>query len=213
MSLYDDLGVAKDASAENIKRAYRRAANKTHPDRAGGSVVLFQKIQKAHDILMDAEARKRYDEFGTTDKIPDLRGMAMEQLCKVFIQLVIQFGDVIEHTDLVMKAREAINTGLMEGQKQLALHPKVVRQLEAALKRLKKKKKGNDFVRNALNMTLVQTRANLANLEAQIQLGKEMLLLLEDYTYEYSTDNPLAALQQLMGGSQSTSTSYFQIRP
>lgn len=207
MSLYDDLGVAKDASADDIKSAYRKAANKAHPDRAGGSVVQFQKIQKAHDILMDEDARKRYDEFGTTDKIPDLRGLAMEQLCKIIINKVQQAGEAIDYTDILSKAREDINAGMTQGQQQLAQHPRAVWQLERALARLKKKKKGSDFLRNALEMTLTQTKAGKANLEAHIKMGTEMLLLLDEYKYDVAQPDPMSLLQQLQGGYTVFSTS------
>ncbi len=203
MSLYDDLGVSKDATPEDIKRAYRKKAAKAHPDRASGSVVLFQKIQAAHDILMDAEARARYDQFGTTDKLPDIKGMAIQQLCGLAVMLVQQLGDVIEYTDLIFKMREAVNNGMKQGQQQLEAHPKAVRSIQLALKRLKRKKKGNDFLKNALEMTLRQTQANRQNLEAQVQLGREMLLLLEDYQYEWSASpDPMAGLQALASGYQ-----------
>ena len=140
MSLYDDLGVPANATSEEIKRAYRKKANKAHPDRAGGSIVAFQKIQAAHDILMDPEARARYDQFGTTDKLPDIKGMAVQQLCMVIVQLVQQLGDVLDYTDLIFKAREAIDNGMKQGQQQLEAHPKQVKALQTALKKLKRKK-------------------------------------------------------------------------
>jgi molecular chaperone DnaJ len=60
---YRILGVARDASAAVIKRAYRRLAQKLHPDREpGSSREAFQELQAAYEILTDAERRRRYDE-------------------------------------------------------------------------------------------------------------------------------------------------------
>lgn len=61
--LYDILGVARDASGSDIRKAYRRAAVKHHPDK-GGDEKAFQAISRAHEILSDDENRRIYDQFG-----------------------------------------------------------------------------------------------------------------------------------------------------
>lgn len=64
---YDILGVGRSASADDIKKAYRRLAKKYHPDvNRGdkGAETKFKEIQEAYDVLSDAEKRSRYDQFG-----------------------------------------------------------------------------------------------------------------------------------------------------
>lgn len=64
---YQILGVARDASAEDIKRAYRKLALKHHPDRNPGdkaSEESFKEISEAYEILSDPEKRQAYDRFG-----------------------------------------------------------------------------------------------------------------------------------------------------
>ncbi|MCE2454903.1 MAG: J domain-containing protein [Gemmatimonadetes bacterium] len=64
---YDLLGVPKDASAEQIKRAYRKQALKYHPDRNQGSgeaEELFKEATRAYETLKDPDQRARYDRFG-----------------------------------------------------------------------------------------------------------------------------------------------------
>jgi molecular chaperone DnaJ/curved DNA-binding protein len=66
-SLYETLGVAKTASAEDIRKAYRKLARKHHPDLNPGDAsaeAAFKKVAAAHDILSDEAKRKAYDEFG-----------------------------------------------------------------------------------------------------------------------------------------------------
>jgi len=64
---YSVLGVARDASAEQIKKAYRKLARKYHPDVNPGDKAAeekFKEVSEAHDALSDPEKRKIYDEFG-----------------------------------------------------------------------------------------------------------------------------------------------------
>ena len=60
---YEVLGVGKDASPDEIKKAFRRLAIEHHPDR-GGDEAKFKEINEAYEVLKDADKRKRYDQFG-----------------------------------------------------------------------------------------------------------------------------------------------------
>ncbi len=65
---YDILGVSKDASKDEIKKAYRKKAKKYHPDRnpdnAEEAREKFKKISEAYEVLADDEKRQRYDRYG-----------------------------------------------------------------------------------------------------------------------------------------------------
>lgn len=63
--LYDTLGVPKDASQSDVKKAYYKLALQLHPDKTGGTTTEeFKRIQEANAILSDPEQRKKYDTFG-----------------------------------------------------------------------------------------------------------------------------------------------------
>jgi molecular chaperone DnaJ len=72
-TLYDTLRVAKGASQDEIKKAYRKLARQYHPDKNPGDQEAedrFKDVQGAYDVLSDEEKRKQYDRFGATNGRP-----------------------------------------------------------------------------------------------------------------------------------------------
>lgn len=61
---YEVLGVKKDASADEIKKAFRKLAVKYHPDKDGGDEAKFKEANEAYEVLKDQQKRQRYDQFG-----------------------------------------------------------------------------------------------------------------------------------------------------
>ena len=66
LDYYAVLGVSRDASAEDIKKAFRKLARQYHPDvnKAAGAEARFKEINEANEVLSDPEKRKRYDTLG-----------------------------------------------------------------------------------------------------------------------------------------------------
>jgi molecular chaperone DnaJ len=63
---YDILGISKGASDDEIKRSYRKLAQKYHPDKSGGDEAKFKEINQAYEVLSDKKKRSQYDQYGST---------------------------------------------------------------------------------------------------------------------------------------------------
>lgn len=82
---YEVLGVNKSASADEIKRAYRRMAIKFHPDKNPGdkeAETKFKECAEAYEVLSDGEKRKQYDQFGHEG----LRGASMHDFSRMNVE-------------------------------------------------------------------------------------------------------------------------------
>lgn len=63
---YQTLGVSKSASADEIKKAYRKLAHQFHPDKGAGNEGKFKEVNEAYQVLSDQNKRAQYDQFGQT---------------------------------------------------------------------------------------------------------------------------------------------------
>jgi len=90
---YDVLGVERNATREEVKKAYRRLAFEFHPDRNPGDRAAedrFKEITLAYEVLNDPDKRARFDRWGTADAPPDLSemfgGFGLEDAIRAFME-------------------------------------------------------------------------------------------------------------------------------
>ncbi|HKO68041.1 MAG TPA: molecular chaperone DnaJ [Burkholderiaceae bacterium] len=100
---YDVLGVAKDASEDDIKKAYRKQAMKHHPDRNQGkgddksskaSEEKFKEAKEAYEMLSDPQKRAAYDRFGHAGVDPNMGGFGRSAGAEGFGGFADAFGDI-----------------------------------------------------------------------------------------------------------------------
>jgi DnaJ homolog subfamily A member 2 len=80
--LYETLGVEKDCSASDIKKAYRKLSRLHHPDK-GGDEHKFKEINAAYEILSDPENRAKYDKYGLEVSHIGMWSVSCETACFV----------------------------------------------------------------------------------------------------------------------------------
>lgn len=61
---YEILGISRNSSSDEVKKAYRKLAHQYHPDKAGGNEEKFKEINEAYSVLSDNKKRAQYDQFG-----------------------------------------------------------------------------------------------------------------------------------------------------
>ena len=90
---YDILGVNRDASDDEIKKAYRKLAMKYHPDRNPDNKDAeehFKEVKEAYEMLSDSQKRAAYDQYGHAGVDPNMRGAGPEG----FGGFAETFGDI-----------------------------------------------------------------------------------------------------------------------
>src|SRR5574344_2077019 len=87
--LYESLGIDRNADQEEVKKAYRKKAAKSHPDK-GGDEEEFVKISIAYKILSDPDKRKEYDATGITSETSDIEKAAIAHVKSLVAQAIKQ---------------------------------------------------------------------------------------------------------------------------
>ncbi len=137
---YQILGVSRDASKEEIKRAYRRLARKYHPDvnKESGAEERFKEINRAYEILSEPETRGRYDRFGEAGVSSGVGGSGFEYgdmggFADIFETIFSGFGGVGGQTtsrrrsgpargdDLRLDLRLEFREAVFGGEKQIKI--------------------------------------------------------------------------------------------
>jgi curved DNA-binding protein CbpA len=192
--LYGLLGVACTADAGAIRKAYRRASKRAHPD-CGGSAEKFRAVKQALEVLTDPLRRKAYDETGKVEDKPvdnaesEMMGLVSALLDQV-LQSLDQQGVAYEAADLTQRMRA------LAAERQTAIHQQRkamkngIAKQRRLLERFKKKSKGENRMEALIS-------GRIAFMEGQEAVGQRHLdqmrkaeLFLQDYQFESEKSAP-----------------------
>lgn len=173
--LYKILGIARTATAEEIKAAYRRLSMEHHPDR-GGDAEKFREITEAYQVLGDMKRRQSYDECGC---VADVVGRAMSMLEEIFEHMV---DSVEADTRINFKevAAECVCKELEEAEKARKRAILDLSKYEALRGRLRVKE-GDNIFEVVLDRKEGKLRERLVALNTGIEVCKAATGMLENY--------------------------------
>lgn len=185
MDLYQELDLPRDCSFDDIKQQYRILAGIHHPDK-GGDEEKFKKIKFAYEVLSDPDRRSEYDKSGNTQNAPDIKNQARQNLSQIFFGLLPTFdpasGDIIEiikHE--ITGAIESISNNKTESNTYIT-------KLELVKSKIRKKDTDIDpdnLFYSFIDSQLEVRRNDLNNMDKRVEIAKEMLKILDDYSYGY----------------------------
>jgi DnaJ-class molecular chaperone len=133
MTLYDDLGVNKGASASEIKKAFREKAKENHED-LGGEKEVMTKLNHAYGVLSNPVKRKRYDDTGEEKELGfEVKFGGLVQ--QVFMGLV-EREEKIDNVDLVGRFSDIVSGILAENNKNKSVVGRKIAKLAKVLGRL-----------------------------------------------------------------------------
>lgn len=195
---YAIVGVAKDATAELIRKAYRAKAKEVHPD-AGGDDEDFATLSRAFGILSDPARRLSYDRTGQADDSPEgnLTSAALQTVRNIIDGAILRIcnsgGNPLEH-DLIEITKASIQQAITETMNNAAA---MRASAESALTIAGRfhRDDGDNFVRR-----MVEDKAREFNKKADIQdQEKKRLELALEIVSQYRFDFQ-APQQHVMGG-------------
>ncbi|MBD9406234.1 DnaJ domain-containing protein [Acidovorax sp. ACV02] len=167
---YATLGVAPDASLDDIKRAYRRAARHAHPDR-GGNHERMQALNQAKEVLTDPARRARYDAGEDGQATTEEEG-ARELIRKLFAEAVD-----IDKDDPVEGVREALQAGRAGAAVKATTLRQSIRRLEAQRDRVKAKTERNVYL-EVIESRIASARENIKAMETTERMATMALEIL-----------------------------------
>lgn len=182
---YTILGVDKDSSKEDIKKAYRKKAKEFHPDK-GGDEAVFKEISIANEVLSDDEKRRRYDngEDPTGTSATPLEE-AKANLYKAFLRLVNERDFMPDHTDVVKKLKTEVTQKRLDIESDIEAAEIDKKQKQSTLARIKKP----EFLKLRFENTILEIDGMIAGFNRELEVNDLMKEILdEDSEYEFEED-------------------------
>lgn len=179
MSHYETLGVAPDASPEDIKRAYRKKSAKHHPDRPSGSTEAQAKVNEAYACLSDPVRRLGYDQTGRDPaKGPSLDDVAEHALQTLIARILEDEPD----GDLVQLLDKHITDSVRSIRADKAAHEKRVARLSKQLDRVVRKSTGGESLFNrVLRDQIKQAEAGIEKAQQLLEVSERSLQILREH--------------------------------
>lgn len=176
MNYYQILGVAPDASTEEIRAAWRRLSMEHHPDR-GGDTETMARINAAYECLSDAQRRKKYDQTGTDSR----NGPSIEEKAEKVLAHALKQAIEKTDSDAVAIVRTSMKTLLQEMEVAVRSSRIDIDRLTRRRIRLARKDGKPNLVQELIDQQIASIERALATSAEQSEVFNLCISLLDQY--------------------------------
>ena len=189
--LYGTLGVSREATPDEIKAAYRRAAMEHHPDRNIGSEDAarekFQAVQNAYDVLSDPEKRAFYDQHGSAPgpKVDEWAALK-EDAIQIFMEAVSTSGPNPSQRHLIDMMEQIIMGKQMTLRQAVQQNESLITKLEKLAPRVGRKDGavGPNVITSFIEADVAAKRKHNEMTKQMIEHGERLLEYVRTYTFD-----------------------------
>ena len=175
---YTELGVPKDATADDIKKAYRRKAMQVHPDR-GGTEEAAARVNDAYAVLADPERRQRYDASGDDKPARSTEDQAADLLMAAFAEaLDVADGKFMQTVKAKLAHMHTTGAGTVASLRVR------IRKLERRRETIKATEGMRNLAHMVIDQQLESMRQDLTRIEANLQVLDAARKMAEGYACE-----------------------------
>lgn len=182
---YDILGVTRDASADDVKAAFRREASRAHPDRQGGSGERMAAVNEAYAVLGDPDRRRRFDETGSADAGQSVEDEATQLLAQIFGQAIQQ-----ESPQIVEFARGMLEKMRSDLAARVPDAAAKISKLEARRDKVRTKGGAANLVHGLIDAQAAALRAMVQKLDRGLQVAEAVARMLDAYDEDQPPPQP-----------------------
>lgn len=198
MDPYQELGVERDATEAEIKKAYREKAKTAHPDK-GGDREGWDRVSRALTVLTDPKARKTFDETGqfeeptvdndTVEAMQIIAAHVMPLINRFIAQNFDEKAD-LRHIDIIGEIEFIIEQEIALARSNIKTGTRAVAYHRDMRDRFTFKGAGTDIIRRQIDREIETSDAALKNLERSIRIRELSLTILADYDFRQETAKP-----------------------
>jgi len=180
MDLYKILGIDNNATPEDIKQAYRKAAQLNHPDK-GGDTELFQQIKTAYEVLSDTERRQQYDQTGNIE-LHNIKQLAQNELAGLFEHFLDNYL-INSHKSLLEMIKKEVTQTMLNTRTDIQKLKEKQQKLNSVINKVTTKNSINLF-KNIVDQRLLEITSQLENQKMHEEILNEITSILKSYTEE-----------------------------
>jgi DnaJ-class molecular chaperone len=195
---YETMGVGPDATAEDIRAAYRRQRGNLHPDREGGDADAMAALNAANTVLSDPDEREKYDA-----SVPNVERDALLHMQATLSRYIDADCNPIQHS------REDIAEKMSRAKAAKKHNNSAIEKITKHLGRVKFTGPGKNVVAEMMMKRIRDAEEEIESIDHAIKVLGRSLELLRAYEYEVPEPTPPTILDCKFGSSTNSNAGFW----